>query len=97
MALTKTLISSALLVGVSSLNWSQITVPDGDNEERTAAYLARRDWFVEKNAEVSGDYHSLVLSDDESKLNDWFVETRNAYINYHVIQENDFAPQQVIV
>jgi hypothetical protein len=90
--------STSLLIttGTSVQTWSADVVPDGDNEGRTAAYLARRDWFVEKNAEAAGDYYTLPLSDDETTLNDWFIKARNNYINYHVIQGNDFAPQQVV-
>lgn len=89
--------TASLFVGAnSSPTWST-EVPDGDNADRTAAYLARRDWFVEKNDEVSGDYHSHELSQDEMTLNDWFVKERNAYIDHHVIQTNDFAPQQVFL
>mmetsp|Transcript_21164 Transcript_21164/g.25018 ORF Transcript_21164/g.25018 Transcript_21164/m.25018 type:complete len:572 (-) Transcript_21164:39-1754(-) len=69
-------------------------IPDATNISRTEAYLARRARFVEKDAEVSGLYHSLELTDDELELNDWFIKERNSYINYHVIQTQDFAAQQ---
>lgn len=77
-----------------SIEVSYQDVPDVDNVTRTEVYLARRARFVEKDAEVSGLYHSLELTDDELTLNDWFISERNAYINYHVIQAQDFPPQQ---